>query len=225
MEKKVTLSEAIVYYATKDKPLNMAEVLIVKLNGMAKQLFNETKFDLAKNLLLNTPLLEDYGYPMEKEEIDMPSALSNAIESVIIAVEENGLDCIPEAVNEAAHIHGCNMEELENWVESALSEYCIECVDEETKKEDIENITYQPYGESFLSSIRESISSNLDVVLNFENKTAAKISPIESKALLEVYKELSTDNKLFFVESASKNELGFRKILNFSTEALKERGF
>jgi len=109
MEKKVTLSEAIVYYATKDKPLNMAEVLIVKLNGMAKQLFNETKFDLAKNLLLNTPLLEDYGYPMEKEEIDMPSALSNAIESVIIAVEENGLDCIPEAVNEAAHIHGCNI--------------------------------------------------------------------------------------------------------------------
>jgi len=106
-----------------------------------------------------------------------------------------------------------------------LSEYCIECVDEETKKEDIENITYQPYGESFLSSIRESISSNLDVVLNFENKTAAKISPIESKALLEVYKELSTDNKLFFVESASKTEQGFRKILNFSTQTLKERGF
>lgn len=224
MEKKVTLSEAIVHYAVKDKPLNMTEVLIVKLNGMAKQLFTEKKTDISKNLLLDTPLLEDYGYPMEKEEADISTSLSNAIESVITAVEENGLDCIPEAVNEAARIHQCSMEELESWVESALSEYCVECV-VETKNEDFENITYQPYGESFLSAIRESVNSNLEVILNFENKTAAKVSPVEANTLLEVYKQLSTDNKLFFVESASKNELGFRKILNFSTEALKERGF
>jgi hypothetical protein len=219
MAKKVTLSEAIVHYAIQDKPGEMAEPLIVKLNGMVRESVNELCGKMAKNLLIDTPLLEDYGYPMEKEEVELSGALANAVEHVITAVEENGLDNIGEAVNEAVRVHGCSMEELENWVESALTEYCAESV-EETKNEDIENITYQPYGESMLSSMRESVRSDTDVVVSFENKTATRVSPIEAKAMLEVYNELSMDNKLFFVESASKNIEGFRKVLGFSVQVL-----
>jgi hypothetical protein len=217
MAKKVTLSEAIVYYAVKDKPVEMTEPLIIKLNGMVKESVGRLSGEMAKNLLLDTPLLEDFDNM--DEEVELTGALADAVEHVINAVEENGLDNIGEAVNEAAHIHGCSMEELENWVESALENYCAESV-EETKNEDIENITYQPYGESMLSSMRESVNSDTDVVVSFENKTASRVSPVEAKAMLEVYNQLSVDNKLFFVESASKNVEGFRKVLGFSIQVL-----
>lgn len=225
MVKKMALSEAIVHYAVKDQPLKMTEVFIYKINTMVRNQLQEVSREYAKNLLIDTPLLEDYGYPMEKEETEVSGQLADAIESVIAAVEENGLDNVVEAMNHAAYIHGCKMEELETWMEEALSGYHVECVDEASKKEDFENITYQPYGESLLSAVRESLKTDTEVMVQFEDRTAAKISPIEAGALLEVYKELSIDNKLYFVESASKNIQGFRKIVGFVTQTLKERGF
>src|SRR6185312_7001080 len=181
---------------------------IVQSNS--KQLVSES-FDTAMWEVLSPKLVQMKSIISSRflrEAVDSDDDLQDAIDYVIDCMNDNGVEDLPNAIEQAAKKFSVAKNDLEDAFEDCLND----------NADDIGYDDGPQISEGFLGQLDTILTEGKSKTVIFENQSAKVVSPNEAQSLFEMYSSLNKSNKEVFKTKLSESKQMFEKMVNFAKE-------
>lgn len=194
--------------STLARKLVLEESIIGFAETFTKSMQERSNFvlqNLAKNIapkMLFDRLNEDYE-----------TKLDNAIDHIISEINEIGISNLSETIERISPLYGLNPSDVSSVFESSL--------EEEKPKNNLNKLE-----EHLLKQLDNILEENSGNIISFSDATSTYVTPQECNALVEVYSQLSSENKKQMIDRMVTNKNSFNQVLNFSMNTVvnEERG-
>jgi hypothetical protein len=140
--------------------------------------------------------------------------LDNAIDYVMRRINESGINVLPESIERGSRLLRVKSEDLRAIFETAVN------YDREDNLQ--EKVNHDEFQAKFVDKLNQIVENNAGNILAFLDTTSAYVTPMEAKSLVEVYSQLSNNNKHKMIDKLVSSRREYNKLIEFAAQNLRE---